>query len=46
MTAIGLEPKPAKEFIRVTMGRDTKVSEVQQLAETIVKITREAGVTV
>ncbi len=46
MTAIGLASKPAKEFIRLTMGRHTKTSEVQQLAETIVKIIRQAKVAV
>ncbi|MBP1913892.1 IscS subfamily cysteine desulfurase [Lederbergia galactosidilytica] len=38
MTALGIIGKPAKEFIRISFGKNTKVEDVQQLGETLIKI--------
>ncbi|MBS4210276.1 IscS subfamily cysteine desulfurase [Bacillus sp. FJAT-50079] len=38
MTALGLSGKPAKEFIRISFGKETTENDVQQLAETIIRI--------
>lgn len=43
MVALGVEGKAAKEFIRITLGRETKVKDVRELGETLVKIVRENG---
>jgi cysteine desulfurase len=41
MTAMGVAGKEAKEFIRISFGRDTTADNVKQLGETLVKIAGE-----
>ncbi|MBD8004310.1 IscS subfamily cysteine desulfurase [Bacillus norwichensis] len=41
MVALGVEGKAAKEFIRITLGRETEVEDVRQLGEALVQIVRE-----
>lgn len=43
MVALGVEGKAAKEFVRITLGRETTVEDVRMLGETLVKIIRENG---
>lgn len=44
MQAMGVEGKEAKEFIRVSLGIETTEVEIEQLAEAIVQIKKEANV--
>lgn len=41
MVALGVEGKTAKEFIRITLGRETQPEDVRELGKTLVKIARE-----
>lgn len=41
MTAIGITGQAAKEFIRISFGRDTTEEEASQLGKTLVNISRE-----
>lgn len=41
MIALGVEGKAAKEFIRITLGRETEMEDVRQLGEVLVKIVEE-----
>nr|WP_306345200.1 IscS subfamily cysteine desulfurase [Lederbergia ruris] len=43
MTALGVTGKAAKEFIRISFGKNTKVEDVQQLGETLIKIIADHG---
>lgn len=43
MVALGVQGKTAKEFIRITLGRETEMEDVRQLGEVLVKIVREHG---
>lgn len=41
MVALGVEGKAAKEFIRITFGRETEMEDVRQLGDALVKIVGE-----
>ncbi|GIN96809.1 cysteine desulfurase [Siminovitchia terrae] len=41
MVALGVEGKAAKEFTRITLGRETEGEDVRQLGDALVKIVRE-----
>ncbi|AIE60885.1 IscS subfamily cysteine desulfurase [Bacillus methanolicus] len=44
MQALGIDNKEAKEFIRISVGRETTEEDVESLGQTIVQIVRQAGV--
>ncbi|HEX6594730.1 MAG TPA: IscS subfamily cysteine desulfurase [Bacillota bacterium] len=44
MTAMGVKGKDAKEFIRISFGKDTTKNVIQQLGETLVTIIEESNV--
>jgi cysteine desulfurase len=39
--ALGLSPQEAKEFIRISFGKTTKMEDVVKLGETIVDIVKK-----
>ncbi|MBY0123939.1 IscS subfamily cysteine desulfurase [Bacillus sp. S/N-304-OC-R1] len=41
MNAMGITGKEAKEFIRISFGRDTSVAETEELGKVIIQITKE-----
>jgi cysteine desulfurase len=43
MQALGIETKAAKEFIRISFGRETTEKDVEALGKAIVNIVRESG---
>ncbi|MDE3839754.1 cysteine desulfurase [Bacillus methanolicus] len=44
MQALGIDNKEAKEFIRISVGRETTEKDVESLGQTLVEIARQASV--